>query len=83
MMNKNIARNMWSSQGIINYPIQLHLVGRFHILLLNLFHTETRLTKWISLMWPGDMPIRERPKVLPHRHQAQKDSKKSTKLIYK
>jgi len=31
MMSENIARNMWSSQGIINYPTQLHLVGHFPI----------------------------------------------------
>jgi hypothetical protein len=29
MMSENIARNMYSSQGIINYPTQLHLVGHF------------------------------------------------------
>jgi len=29
MMSENIARNMWSSQGTINYPKQLHLVGHF------------------------------------------------------
>jgi len=29
-MSKNIARNMQSSQGIINYPKQLQLVGHFH-----------------------------------------------------
>ena len=28
-MSENIVRNMQSSQGIINYPIQLHLVGHF------------------------------------------------------
>jgi hypothetical protein len=32
MMSENIARNMYSSQEIINYPTQLHLVGRFRIL---------------------------------------------------
>ena len=32
MMSKNIARNMQSSQGIINYHTQLHLVGHFRIL---------------------------------------------------
>jgi len=32
MMSENIARNMYSSQGIINYPTQLHLVGHFRIL---------------------------------------------------
>ena len=32
MMSEYIARNMQSSQGIINYPTQLHLVGNFHIL---------------------------------------------------
>ena len=32
MMRENIARNMQSSQGIINYPTQLHLVGHFRIL---------------------------------------------------
>jgi len=32
MMSENIARNMYSSQGIINYPAQLHLVGHFRIL---------------------------------------------------
>ena len=29
MMSENIARNTQSSQGIINYPKQLHLVGHF------------------------------------------------------
>jgi hypothetical protein len=32
MISENIARNMYSSQGIINYPTQLHLAGHFHIL---------------------------------------------------
>jgi len=32
MMSKNIARNMYSSQEIINYPTKLHLVGHFHII---------------------------------------------------
>jgi hypothetical protein len=27
MMSENTAQNMYSSQGIINYPTQLHLVG--------------------------------------------------------
>jgi hypothetical protein len=31
-MSENIPQNMWSSQGIINYPTQLHLVGHFRIL---------------------------------------------------
>ena len=31
-MSEDIARNMYSSQGIINYPKQLHLVGHFRIL---------------------------------------------------
>ena len=31
-MSENVARNMYSSQGIINYPTQLHLVGHFRIL---------------------------------------------------
>jgi len=29
MMSENIARNMQSSQGTINYFTQLHLVGHF------------------------------------------------------
>jgi len=32
VMSENIARNMYSSQGTINYPTQLHLVGHFRIL---------------------------------------------------
>ena len=32
MISQNIARNMYSSQGIINYPTQLHLAGHFRIL---------------------------------------------------
>jgi hypothetical protein len=28
-MSKIIARNMYSSQGTINYPTQLHFVGHF------------------------------------------------------
>jgi len=31
-MSENIARNMYSSEGTINYPTVLHLVGRFRIL---------------------------------------------------
>jgi hypothetical protein len=31
-MSENIAQNMYSSHGIINYPIQLHLVGHFCIM---------------------------------------------------
>ena len=34
MMSENIPRNMQSSQGKINYSIQLHLVGHFRILQL-------------------------------------------------
>ena len=30
MMSENIARNMYCSQGTINYPTQLHLVGHFY-----------------------------------------------------
>jgi hypothetical protein len=29
MMSESIAQNMQSSQGTINYPTQLHLVGHF------------------------------------------------------
>jgi len=29
MMSENIARNIESSQGTINYPTQLHLVSHF------------------------------------------------------
>ena len=29
MMSENIALNMYSSQGTIYYPTQLHLVGHF------------------------------------------------------
>jgi len=32
MMSENIARNMLSNQGIINYPTQLQLVGQFRLL---------------------------------------------------
>jgi hypothetical protein len=35
MMRKNIARNMQSSQGTINYPTLLLLVGHFSILYLD------------------------------------------------
>jgi hypothetical protein len=38
MMSENIARNMLSSQGIINYLTQLHLVGHFRIL----YHDERK-----------------------------------------
>ena len=31
-MSENIVRNRYSSQGIIKYPTQLHLVGHFRIL---------------------------------------------------
>jgi len=33
-MSENIASNMDSSQGTINYPTQLHLVGHFRKLYL-------------------------------------------------
>jgi hypothetical protein len=33
MMSENITRNMYSRQGTINYPTQLHLVGYFRRLL--------------------------------------------------
>ena len=33
-MSENVARNMQSSQGIINYPTELHLVGHFRIFIL-------------------------------------------------
>jgi hypothetical protein len=29
LMSENVARNMYSSQGTINYSTQLHLVGHF------------------------------------------------------
>jgi len=29
MMSENIVQNMYSSEGTINYPTQLHLVGHF------------------------------------------------------
>jgi len=32
MMSENIPRNMYSSQGMINYPTQLHFVGNFRML---------------------------------------------------
>jgi hypothetical protein len=32
MMSENIAQNMKRTQGIINYPLQLHLVGHFLIM---------------------------------------------------
>jgi hypothetical protein len=35
MMSENIARNMQSSQGIINYPTRLHLVGHIFTLYHN------------------------------------------------
>jgi hypothetical protein len=35
MMSENIARNMYSSQGTINYPTLLHLVGHFRLLYLD------------------------------------------------
>lgn len=54
-----------------------------NLTLLNLFHTETRLNKQSLLMWLGYVQIREGPKLLPHRHQAQNDSENTTNLIYK
>ena len=35
IMSENIARNMQSSQGTINYPTPLHLVGHFRKLYLD------------------------------------------------
>jgi hypothetical protein len=40
MMSDNIARNMYSSQGTINYPTQLHLVGHFYKNIALRFYTK-------------------------------------------
>jgi len=39
MMSETNARNMYSSQGTINYPTQLHLVGHFR----KLYHNARNL----------------------------------------
>ena len=48
MMSENMARNMQSSQGIINYPTQLHLVGHFRILYC-IYLTLRRLMSYIYI----------------------------------
>jgi hypothetical protein len=50
MMSDNIARNILSSQvnnGIINYPIQLHLVGLFYKI-KNIFRVGMRMKDQIK-----------------------------------
>jgi hypothetical protein len=47
MMSENIARNMHSSQGIINYPTQLHVVGHFRVLYHDARKHEYRMNKQI------------------------------------
>jgi hypothetical protein len=41
IMSETIARNMLSSQGTINYPTQLHLVGHFRK-----FYHDTRYLEY-------------------------------------
>ena len=41
-MSENIAQNMQTSQGIINFPTQLHLVGYFRTFLFNYLCPEKR-----------------------------------------
>jgi hypothetical protein len=48
IMNENIARNLYSSQGIINYPTQLHLFGHFRILCHNARKHEYQFENWIT-----------------------------------
>jgi hypothetical protein len=48
MMSENIARNMWSSQGTIDYPTLLHLVGQFRILHLDAWNHEYKDTGGIT-----------------------------------
>jgi len=43
MMSENIARNMESSQGTINYPTLLKLVDHFRILYYHFRHFDTHL----------------------------------------
>ena len=42
MMSENIARNMYSNQGTINYPTQFHLVGHFRKLYHDARNDECR-----------------------------------------
>ena len=50
MMKENIARNMQSSKGIINYPRQLHLVGHFPILYHDARSGNTRQSRKILIL---------------------------------
>jgi len=50
MMSENIARNMHSSQGIINYPTKLHLVGYFRKLYYDARNHEYRVYKRLFLL---------------------------------
>jgi len=51
-MSENVARNMYSSQGIINYPTRLHLVGHFPILYHDARKHEYQ-TRLCTLVCPG------------------------------
>ena len=52
MMNENVARNMQSSQEIINYPTQLHLVCHFRILYYDARKHEYQTDCNVALITP-------------------------------
>ena len=47
LMSENIAPNMYSSQGTINYPTQLHLVGYFVKIVS--WCTDPWMSSWLKL----------------------------------
>ena len=48
-ISKNITRNMQSSQGILNYPTQLHLVRHFRILYDDAWKNEYQIWSNFSM----------------------------------
>jgi hypothetical protein len=47
MISENIARNMYSNQGTINYPTQLHLVG--HFVKIVSWCTDPWMSSWMKI----------------------------------
>jgi hypothetical protein len=55
MMSENIARNMYSSQRIINYPTRLHLVGHFRILAVGIITHEVTVSSAGLMLKPNTL----------------------------
>jgi len=54
MMSEDITRNMCSSQGTINYPTLLYLVGHFRILYLDARNREYQIRHITSNCYKHD-----------------------------